>query len=301
MQNIIILIFLPSCNAFCEAYWRSNISSEYSSSPNLSEPENAISALTYSIFGLIGMLLNNYSNMYYLLMSLFIILGISSFLHHYYYANAHWALIADLMCTYFLTSFSFLYIICDNEYFKCRAINKILIFLIITNHIIIQICNRTEYSNKIFVDSVIYGIFLSQLFVVAYFFYIKSRIKYRIVMSVLWNFGIGTMGYALWIYDIECTEWSRKNKFNGHMIWHINIAWALFNTINITNVSRYTFNKIKFRWIPAIKCAPWFLFIIVLSKEKSNITDSYTDIELGDAKFLLEKKNTNHRRVNTYG
>ena len=301
-MNIPILIFIliPTSNAFCEAYWRSNISTSYGSSENLSEPVNAISSLTYTMFGLVGIFMKNYTNMYYLLMNMFIILGLSSFFHHYYYYDAAWAYAADLICTYFLSCFSLFYIICDNEYFKYKIINKLCSLLIITNYISILVCYKIGFSNVILIKTIIYGIIASQSIICIYFLIIKSSIKYRILISSLWNFGLGTTGYNLWLYDIECTNWAQHTQFNGHMIWHITIAWTLFNTLNVTNVCRYTFNEIKFTWKPLIKCAPWFLYVIVLSKEKSNITDNYTNIEVGEIKHLLDKTK-NHRRVNTYG
>ena len=298
MKNIIILIFIPKCIASCEAYWRSNNSMTYGTSIGLSEPSNAISSLVYTAFGLVGICLNNFTNTYYLLMNLLILLGLSSFLHHWYYYDAEWAYIADLISTYLVLCFSLYYITCDNEYFKYKIITKFFNLLNVINYMVIMVCYKLQYSNIIIVKITIYGIIGTQGMICIYFLYIKSCIKYKILLGSLWNFGLGTLGYNLWIFDKECPKWSWYNILNGHMIWHICIAWALFNTINITNICRYTFNEIKFTWKPLFRRIPWFLYIIVLSKEKSNIKDNYTNIESGEINFLINKKK-NHRRVNT--
>ena len=300
MRNIILLIFIPISNAFCEAYWRSNVSADYASSNNLSEPINAITSLSYTCFGLIGIIMNNYTNMYYLVMNLSILTGIGSFLHHYYYYNADWAYAADIVSMNLLATFTLLYITSDNEYFKYKFINKIINLIIITLGVTLLICYKIYYIWVPFFNYTVYGIITTQGIICLYFFYIKSKIKYRILISLIWNGCLLTFGYSMWLLDNECPDWVRYQKYNGHSAWHICVSWALFNTINVTNVSRYTFNEIKFTWNPLFKHIPWFLYIIVLSKEKSNITDSYTNIEFGEMKLLIDK-DKNHRRVSTYG
>ena len=318
---MIIFFLIPSCNGFCEAYWRSNISAAYSSSENLSEPDNAISSLTYTLFGLIGLFLNNYSSMYYFLMNIFIMLGLMSFLHHYYYYDADWAYEGDLFFSYMLLSISLVYIICDNEYFKYKIVNNILGLTVITNYMLIEISDKSDKIDRIvYINVIVYGIFISQGLIVVYFFIINSNMKYRMLLCSLWNFGLGTLGYNLWLYDRECTKWALENKFNGHMIWHISLAWSLFNTINVTNVSRYSFNKVKFIWKPLFKCCPWFLHIIILNNNNNNnnnnievnkiyeitnikIDPSYDTVKIKDniSEFnLLINKPGRHRRSKTF-
>ena len=100
----------------------------------------------------------------------------------------------------------------------------------------------------------------------------------------------------MWNIDVECPQWMFDSRFNGHAIWHLFVAWSLFNVINITNVSRYTFNEIKFTWKPLFSKFWWFLYIISLSTERSNTIDNYTSIDLHEVKCLIDKS---HRRVNT--
>ena len=127
----LILFFLQISYVYssCEAYWLSNISSEYASSIGLSEPGNAISSLSYTIFGFAGLLTTNNSIFYHFIMNLFIILGLFSFLHHYYYYNAKWAYSGDIVSMVVLAPMSLLYIACNNIC-KYIFINKIFNFII---------------------------------------------------------------------------------------------------------------------------------------------------------------------------
>ena len=300
MRNIILLIFIPISFAFCEAYWRSNISADYASSNNLSEPINAITSLSYTCFGLIGIIMNNYTNMYYLVMNLSILTGLGSFLHHYYYSDADWAYAADIIAMDLLATFTLLYITSDNEYFKYKFINKKLNFINIITGISMLISYKIYYTEISFFRYTIYGIIATQGIICFYFFYIKSKIKYQILISSIWNGCLFTFGYCMWVLDNECPKWVWYYRFNGHAAWHISVSWSLFNVINVTNICRYTFNEIKFTWKPLIKHMPWFLYVIVLSKEKSNITDSYTNIEIGDIKLLIDKGKS-HCRASTIG
>jgi hypothetical protein len=298
MNIIILFVTIPTSDAFCEAYWRSNISSVYSSSIGLSEPVNAISSLSYTVFGLIGIIMNNYTNMYYLIMNLSILTGVGSFFHHYYYAYTSWAYAADIIAMNVLSTFTLLYIISDNEYFKYKIVNKLLNLIIITTGIVMLVSYKINYSGIPFFRYTAYGIIVTQGILCIYFWYIKSKIKYQILKAIIWNSCLLTFGYNMWLLSNECPDWVLRNRFYSHTAWHICISWALFNTINVTNYCRYTFNEIKLTWKPLIKYIPWFLFVIVLSEEKSNTVDNYTNIELGEMKLLIEKRG-GHRRVFT--
>ena len=85
MFKYMFITLVPTCQAFCEAYnaINNNETYHYNNNTNVSEPVNAVTSLTYTIFGLVGIALRYNTTMYYLLMNLFILMGISSFLHHY--------------------------------------------------------------------------------------------------------------------------------------------------------------------------------------------------------------------------
>lgn len=310
-KKFLLLIIIPNINAFCEAQWQLKI---FKQQPNiteidinnyeLSEPVNAISSLSYTVFGLIGMALDNYTTMYYLVMSLSIFTGIGSFLHHYYYyyffhSYIDWPHSSDIISMNLLATFTLLYITADNEYFKYKIINRLFNLVNILVGIIMLISIKLYYPWVPFFEYTIYGIIASQFIICFYFCYIKSNIKRRVFLSLLWNLLIFASGYITWIIDKECPEWMWYNRFNGHAIWHVLVSWALFNTINITNVSRYTFNQTRFTWKPLFISAPWFLYVISLSKEKSNIADNYTNIDTDEIRLLIEKPY--HRRNRTVG
>lgn len=297
MNNLILCLLVPSCSGFCEAYWRSNISSAYGSSYNLSEPGNAYSSLTYTIFGFIGLSLKNYTNLYYFLMNLFIINGFTSFFHHYYYSNADWAYRADLITMTTLTSISLLYIVCDNEYFRFTIINRLCNLVCTINCISLLVWEGIE--GWVLLKINMGALILSQIIICLYFFYIKSDIKYLILLSSIWNGILFSLGVIFWHIDVSCNKWLIQNRFNGHVLWHITVAWSLFNIISITNICRYNYNNIKFKWKPLFTCIPWFFYIILLSKNKSNIRNNYTCINLEEIKLVGNAKN--HRRIRTFG
>ena len=298
----LLLLFLQLSTIYssCEAYWLSNISSSYSSSIGLSEPGNAISSLSYTLFGLIGIFTNNNTVLYYIIMNLFIILGLFSFLHHYFYYNAKWAYSGDIISMIALAPLSLVYIICDNnnKFYKYQFITKIFNFMIISFLIIMLIFNEESIDWKTLYQITIAGIIVSQLIICLYFLYIKSFLNYRILYSSIYSGVIFTIGVNLWILDNECPSWVYLNKFNGHAIWHITLSWALFNVLNVTNVFRYTYNNIKFKWVPMFKRVPWFLYIIYSCEEKSNMIDNGTNINFSEIKLLIDKK-YEHRRVFT--
>lgn len=299
MNKLIFLLILPECYASCEAYWMSsNSTTSYSSNIGLSEPINAISSLSYTIFGLIGLTMNNYSIIYYIIMNLFILLGLSSFFHHYYYADADWAYSSDIISIYLLSSFSLFYITCDHEYFKYSIINKLINLANIINCLLMLVSYKINYSWKPFLNFTIYGIITTQVMICIYLFIIKSILKYRVLMSSIWNIILSVFGYYLWVVDLECPDWMYYNRFNGHAIWHICISWSLFNVINITNICRYNYNQVNFIWKPLFKSVPWFLYVIILTTEKSNSEHKYTNIDFREISLLINKK---HSRGNTIG
>ncbi len=297
----IILINVSNINAFCEAFWLSNISSSYSSSPNLSEPVNTISSLTYSIFGLIGLYLNHFSEIYYLLMSFIIILGLSSFFHHYYYWNSDWAYASDIISMKLTASMTLYYITTNHNYFKYKIINKFIGLINLSLATYLLVSYKINHDSKPFIRLTIYLIISTQALNCIYFFYQKKKFKWLILCSSLWNACLVTLGYLMWIIDQDCPEWMHTIRFNGHAIWHITFAWALFNTINITNVSRYSLTNQKIVWKSLIPKIPWCLFIVILPDNKINIRDNSTSIELSEFRLLIDDSSKNHKRIRTFG
>ena len=308
-EMFLLLLIISECKSlFCETQWltntntNTNTSAISDSNDFLSEPSNAFSSLTYTVFGIVGIFIRNHSPIYYLLMNLFILVGITSFFHHYYISDntTQWTYASDIISMYLLTFFSLFYILNDNEYHKFRKITNFGGFLNITCCVSMIVFYKTNWGPRNILFQIQIGaIILSQCFICIYFLYIKSTIKYKILFSSIWNGMLLSFGASMWHLDNICPTWSIERRFNGHTIWHITVSWALFNTINITIICRYTFNKIKFIWRPLFIKLPGFLYIIQVGTEKTNIKNNYTNINLEEIKLISNPKS--HRRINTYG
>ncbi len=300
LKKLLYFVLILPTDAFCEAYWKSNHSSSYSSSPNLSEPVNAYSSLAFSIFGLMGISLRNNSEIYYLVMYLSFILGLSSFCHHYFYSDADWAYAADIISMDLTASMTLYYITSNHNYFKNKTINKLIGLSNIVLMLSILVGYKINYDIKFLIRLTIYLIIITQALICLYFLIKNKNFRCLIISSSIWNAFLISFGYSMWEIDHECPEWMHYNRFNGHAIWHVTIAWALFSTLNITNVCRYSFINRKIIWKPLFSRIPWFLFIIILPKERISIKDSSTSIEISEFKLLLDNSRE-HRRVKTFG
>ena len=301
MIKLLLIIFIQKSQGFCEAYWISNSTAYQSNSTeNISEVGNAISSLSYSIFGLIGIILRYNTTMYYLLMNLFILLGIASFLHHYNYSNADWAYSADIISMELVTTFSLLYILCDIEYNQSKLFNKFCGFLIISSSLSMIILNTVKPSYRTLILKIFMGsIIASQAKICIHLCILDLMIKYRVFLTLVWSSILFTLAAVMWHIDNDCPYWT-INKLNGHTIWHICTAWSLFNVINISTIYRCLLNQTKYTWIPLIECCPWFIFIVKLSNEKTNLIHEYTAIDLDEIK-LISYGCKNHRRNRTIG
>jgi hypothetical protein len=312
---LLILPLINYCNASCEALWRSNISSAYSSSSELSEPVNAITSLSYTLFGIIGLLLKNYSIFYYCLMFLFILSGLSSSLHHYYYSDADWAYASDIIAMNSLASFSVFYILCDNEYYKYKTNSKIFDYFMTFIYIILNFITILFYfvsliSYKVnnhhwrtFLKLMIGIIVASQFLICGCHLIYNSKVKYVILKSSLWGSILFSTGITMFYVDHSCPSWSWYNKFNCHSLWHVLVSWSLFNTINVTNISKYTYQGDEIKYKSLIKYFPWFLYTVTVNPcnhlTQVYTVDSYTNTynTSNETKFFLKS----HRRSKSEG
>lgn len=291
-----MLTSFPIVTSFCELNWtnRTDINQP-------GEIMNAITSLSYTIFGIIGLITNNNTCVYYLLMNLFILTGISSFLHHYYYILGSWSHIIDITSMYLLTVFSLFYIVCDNEYSINKYIKRLFNLLIMITSVAFITAFHLGHEERHLLFKITIGeILFTQLLLCSYFTYINSYIKKRLLLSSLWNLLLFIIGIIMWYIDTSCYEWLYINHFNAHSIWHITISWSLFNTLNITNLCRYEYNRINTIWKPLFSFIPGFLYLIIITNEKSNIKDSYTNIKLEEIKLLSSENTNKHRRNNTF-
>ena len=305
MLPLILIALIKKSNCLCEATWLTHNQSNLSnfSNPNInldnkSELGNAISSLIYTVFGIIGMTLKNYTALYHLLMNSFIILGVGSFLHHYYYNLSGWAHDADIISMEFITSFSLLYIIYNNIAYKYQLFHKISNLLIISNCLIMIIYNRIDGGKRTLLMQILIGfMILSQMKICIHIFIINYVIRYKILLTQLYAGFLFTLAIIMWYMDKDCPSWS-INKFNAHIIWHIGTSWSLFNMINISTIYYCIINDTKFVWVSLFNRAPWFLFIVKLKNEKTNLINNSTNIEQGELRLLIDKS---HRRTRTVG
>ena len=299
MYHFILIILFPYINGYCEEEW---ITNSNTSRTGITEISNAISSLSYTTFGLVGLLQNNHSSVYYLIMNLFIFTGIASFLHHYYISIGTWTHLSDVICMQLLAMFSLFYITCDNEYklpICKRFLNLITTFTGLTLLTLLAI----GYGERTVVLQItISEIVITQLILCSYLIYIKSQFKRCVIFTSIWNGLLFSFGIIMFYIDIECPTWMYDSHFNGHAIWHIAVSWALFNTISITNLCRYSYNNIEIIWKPLCKYIPGFIYLVIITHEKSNITNSYTAIDISEVRLLMENNNnTKHRRIRSYG
>lgn len=290
-----LIFLLPLVNGYCEEQW---ITKSKVSHTGITETFNAISSLSYTIFGFIGLMQKNHSNVYYLIMNLFIYTGISSFLHHYYISWETWTHLSDVICMQLLAIFSLYYIVCDNEYkfpIIKRLFNLLTTFTALT---LLTLLAIRSGERTLVLKVTMAEIVITQLFLCAYLFYINSVFKRLVFLTSIWNGFLFSFGVTMWYIDVECPNWMYYSHFNGHAIWHIAVSWALFNTISITNLCRYSYNNIEIIWKPLCKYIPGFIYIIIITQNKSNLTSSYTIMDLSEVRLLTVPS---HRRIKSHG
>jgi hypothetical protein len=294
MFYLFLTLLMSPISAFCELNWLSNSTTVYYTP----EIGNSISSLAYSVFGISGLVLQNYPTFYYFIMNLFILTGIASFLHHYYLYNSPWTHAVDVICMELLTVFSLFYIVCDNEYTHIKLCKKFFSFIILLKCVSMLTLFKINFGERTLVLQITMGcIVLTQI--VLFIIYLVNDLSYKsqILKTCIWNAILFATGVSMWYIDTNCPLWMSKIHFNGHAIWHVSLAWALFNVLNITNLARFRYNKIKFIWKPLIKCTPWFLFVILVAPAKPQIR-LITVEQTTEMSRLLAKK---HRRNNTIG
>ena len=294
---ICISLFFSESTGYCEVDWAPNYTIIYniSNPAEIHEIGNAVSSLVYCGFGLTGLMLENYSTMYYLVMNLFILQGITSCLFHYNIYSVMWHA-ADVICMELLAGFSLLYIVCYTQYQyqysqckTCGYIRKCVNLIIVTLSVSMLVLFKIDYEERtLLLEIAIGGIVLTQALICVYFFYIQYTFRFRILFSSLLNGVIFSFGVTMWHIDIVCPQWM-WNRFNGHSFWHICLAWALFNVINITNIFQYNYihSHRVIIWRPLFKCAPILLYVILIT-QKSNIKNNY-NVELKHIKLLSNK------------
>lgn len=291
---------------FCESQWRHNSSGIYSSQPNLSEPDNALSSLTFTCFGIWGLLTRKQTNQYYTLMNLNILTGISSYLHHYYYTDTKWAYSADIINVQLLSSYILFYTVCDIELINTSIplLRQILGLLIIFNCEVMIIFYNIGYGPR---NTQLQIVMLFIILVQIKYSYsiLKNKLllretKLKFIMSQFLSFILFCVACVMWYIDGECYSWMHYS-FNAHSIWHISVSWSEFIIINLAN----QYLSIKYNKIYRI-ISPFpiklLLFKVEMTNKRADIDEQSTMIDLQDIITLDKNLNRikNHRRTQSH-
>ena len=293
------LLLIPSTDAFCEieSFVKLNLTniSQYEELGYTHEYGNSISSLVYTLFGFIGLIPKHNTGLYYLVMYLFIACGLASFCHHYYCCTTDWALAVDIISMEMLASISLYYII-NGIIFQYIIIKKIFEILSITGLILMLMYHKVIYGPRGQLFKATIGfIVASQTYISLYLLYIKSPVRYKVFISELGSGVLFVIGVVFWFIDEDCPQWMWRT-INGHSLWHVCVAWALFNSINISSLFHALIRKDNFKWITPFKKCPWFIFLIILNK-KNRIRYSETKLQ----QIIISSPNKTHRRSRTIG
>ena len=293
--------------SFCESSWRYNSTGEYSSQPDLSEPDNALSSLTFTCFGIWGIASNQQSNQYYILMSLNILTGISSYLHHYYYTDTQWAYAADIINVQLLTSYILLFILCDIELIDNRMLllRQLSVLLIIFNCEVMIIFYNIGYGPRNTQLQVVILLIILLQSKASYKVYsnnlIIKRTKHTFILRQICTLILFILACVMWYIDTECYTWMH-NKFNAHAIWHVTVAWAVFNTINLSNMYLCIKDNKVYRIVEPIRLLKSLLFRVNITNMRADLDDQATMIDF-EQLMLLDNTISNqrhHRRVQSH-
>ena len=253
----------------------------------LIEIENSVSSLSYTLFGLFGLFIRYNTNLYYLLMNLLIILGISSCIHHYD-KTLPWAHAADIISIELIVPFSLLYTSQENKYCLSLILICCVVMLIFNISNFSNWSNTSNYRNNI-LHFLMINIVLSQIYICYYFIKIKSKLRNYILLTSLWNLILFSTSCILWEMDRKSPDYIKHSLWPSmwHSMWHIGTGLSLLNVISVSNIYRCTINYLKFNFI----CKK-LICIISPSKQKINVKDSETNT---NTVTLLK----GHRRTNT--
>ena len=317
-MQFIILYTIPSINAFCES--RINNSIILQNTYNISiisyefktEIGNSLSSLVYSGIGLYGIFINNHSFNYYVLMNIFIFMGLSSSLHHFFYSNNVWAYYADILCIELIISYSLL---CSIEY-VVKNYTHLFTSLILFNFLTMLVANNIDIGLRTSIIKINMGFIVGiQSFINLHIVYEKNKyygvilLKHNISNAILFGLSI-----LVFYSDDYCNEETLK-IINPHSLWHIFSAFALNNTINTTIIYYCLINNIQYKIkkltnIRSLNIINIFYKYLLLNVELDNnkyknkiiknTKNSATSINMEDVR-LLNMENGFHRRIRSYG
>ncbi len=308
----LLFILNTEINAFCES--RINNSIVLQNSYNISiignefktEIGNSLSSLAYSVIGLYGNFNINHNYNYYVLNNIFILMGLSSALHHFFYTNNSWAYYSDIICVELIISYTLLvqiyYIIKSKLYFINASI------FVLTNFLAMVVSNNVDLNLRTQIIKFNMGYIIGvQIFTNLHIIYAKNKhyglilLKHNISNGILFGLSI-----IFFYNDDYCNEESIY-WLNPHSLWHIFSALALNNCFQSTLIYYCLLNNIKYkiRKLTNIcslnfcnNISKYLLLNVLLDNNKYK--NSSTSINLEDVR-LLKIEEGFHRRIRSYG
>ena len=277
---------------------------------------NSLSSLSYTALGLYGNFNNNNHNYnYYVLNNIFILMGLSSALHHFFYTNNSWAYYADILCLELLISYSLL----NNIYYVIKKNTHIYSLIILSNLLIMLICNNINLELRTTIIKVNMGfIIINQLFININIIHKKNKyygiilLKHNISNALLFSLCI------IFFYNDDYCDSNSLKYFNPHAFWHIFSGLALNNSINTTIMYYCLMNNKKYKIRKLINSNninnsnkskslyiinniwKYLLLNVELDNNKYIKKNSSTSFNIEDIK-LLKMENGIHRRIKSYG
>jgi hypothetical protein len=314
----LFLYTIPYSNAFCES--RINNSIVLQNTYNISiignefktEIGNSLSSLIYSGVGFYGIFINNHDFNYYVLMNIFILMGLSSALHHFLYTNNSWAYYSDILCVELIISYFLFCII----HYVIKKHKHLFSFLILINLLTMMVSNTINTDLRTELIKVNMGVIIvNQTFINLHIIYVKNKhyglilLKHNISNIILFSLSI------IFFYNDDYCNEKTFTMLNPHSLWHVFSALALYNSLHTTIIYYCLINNVKYkilnltniRYLYFIdKFSKYLLLNVELDNNKyknkiiKNTKNSATSINIEDVR-LLNMENGFHRRIRSYG
>lgn len=265
---------------------------------NNHEIVNAVSSLIYSIYGIIGLMYGNKDLMYVIVMHLFVLMGITSCLHHYYYIYS-WAHSSDIICVELITTYSTIYLYFGNSLKLERVISKIFIFLLLGLNITMLVYNNIDLYARTIMIQVNIGLIIIYRIYMAHFTFYKMPHDFKMICrsSLIDCTTFGLMVFAFYGDILLCP--TRIHDFiNIHASWHVFSCISLFNCINNRVIFYAECNDIIYVRRAICKRCNYLFYIISLKNKRSHMKNSATNIELDEIRLINPGF---HRRIKSFG
>jgi hypothetical protein len=271
---------------------------------------NSISSFIYTIYGAYGLTLKNNHINFYILMNIFILLGLSSGLHHFFYTKNYWGHLLDINCVIIIISFSLITLLTNNKLLikNYKKITNIL-FAIITTSFVLMLTFNIVYNNYRS-----YIIYINSGFIVIYQFCTNIHLVIRdnynsknilVLKNNIINLLLIIFAKIIWNFDSVYCSRNIINYINFHSLWHIFSCIALYNTINNNNLYYAIINNKNYIiYYPfKLQCLKYLMFNIEIIKNKITYKNSSTSAVIEELNLLSIHNiyKYGHRRIKSCG